>query len=341
MAQDDWNPQPVSASEQQYVDTGKTPTDTGGAYASNPAPSAPAMTSDRWKVLNADPAYENSILSRLFTTHSKTEGHSYGNGSLGNDFSKNVLQDPAYAAQFKRQAGETFDRWINRLEGTFPGIKNSAHTAGLFDDADVQHYFSFDTTPGANGLTPAQQEEATRRAQEEQTMTQIRDFANNLLKPLDASDPEVQQIMQSASNAAEKMARRQGIQGPMSVGNAEGSMQSTLTGYNADRQNRGFSALQYKHQAELGQGQQLDAAARSKWEADAGMAKQRADQSPLPMALGIGGAAIGGVAGFFAGGPAGAIGGAGAGFGVGSGIGKYASQPSYAPPPVSRYRGSY
>lgn len=299
------------------------------------------MTYDQYKALAADPAFENEYMTRLFLAHSNAPGHSFGNGSLGYDYSKAVLNDPSYAEQFRRKPGEQFGQWIQRLEQTFPGISKSAHSTGMYNDQRLQDYFKYDSVKGENGLTPGQTAEMTRQAEEAKTMAQIREFADNLLKPLDENDPEVRQIMTNASNATEKQARLQGVQGPMSIANTEDAMQKTLVGYNADRSQRGFQALQYKHAAQLGEGQMLDAARKADWERQAGMAKSQADKSPLPLALGIGGAAVGGVAGFFAGGPAGAAAGAGAGFGMGSGAGKILSQPNIPPPPPSRYRGSY
>jgi hypothetical protein len=299
----------------------------------------PYGSASNFNALKNDEGFQNNMLARVFQKHVNTSGHSFGNGSWGNDFSANVLQDPAYAAQFRIRPGETKDSWLQRLEMTFPGISKSAQASGVFDDPQVANFFGYESyRDPTTGMSSAQQEEAGRLKSEQSTRDEIASFSDSLRGDLDPNDPEVSHILKTVGGNSLNQARLRGIEGPASIAAMEGNTAGALFNYNQGRKDRYGQALQFKSQDQLAQGQRLNAAAMQNWQRDAGMAQQRAANDPLPTALGIGAGAVGGVAGFFAGGPAGAAAGASGGFNLGRGIGQAFTQPNIPPPP-SRYGG--
>ena len=310
-----------------------------------------ALSREEYETFNQD-RYLNELFSgfkdskfRINDPLMNRSGSKTGYGVFGHDFANSVLTDPEFRAKYYKQGGQTFDQWLNNLDKEFGGIKAYAQgqkmlgKPNLFDDERLQDFFKFDTVVDDKGQTAEEVKMREEEAKRAQTMKEIEDFAATMMKDLSPDDPEVQRLSQIATNSAATQARLQGVQGPMSIANSQQASSNALGAYGIERKQIGANALAMKHNAQVGQFQQQELAARQRWEDQVGLSELRKSRDPGQYIAGAGGALIGGVGGFFAGGPAGAAAGAGAGWNLGKGMYGGLSGGGGPGPYRSRYSG--
>jgi hypothetical protein len=257
--------------------------------------------------------------------------HNYGRSAFGFDYATEGMQDPAYRAKYFPN-GRDIKTWMAALEKDFPGISRFYHAKM---DKKEREAFEKDYAPHAVGESPAEIEAAKADAEKAELDLKIKAFSDELIKPLDKTDPTAIRIMEMASGDAATKARLAGVEGGLSVANSEQAANNALFGYDMQRKQLGLSALQTESGHQLNQRQQESDQMWGEYMAKRDQANQNHMNSGNIWRTvgGVGGAIVGGLAGL-PGGAAGVAAGASAGWGVGSGLaGGMQGGPSYPATP--------
>lgn len=255
---------------------------------------------------------------------------------------KNVWGDPL-SDRFAPKEGETEEEYLTRLEESDGPIKGAGTELAqkirlkMRQDPDGwkkhQQSVGFYVDPKAKA---AADKEAKENTDQDKRRADMDAFYQEMMKPLDMNDPQVQRVMANVKGQAgdKQFMESGGMEGGLANTQVARAMTDTQAAIQMDRQRLGLEALG----AATNSGDNLMRFREDQYRHDQGVNYQNMMskyQNKLGQGQSIGallGGGLGAIGGFAVGGPMGAVAGAGAGSQLGGGLGGMtAGAPPSAP----------